>query len=356
LPPLIQFFINRILATFFTLLVITMVLYGLIMLTPPETRATLYMPRSNRVLTDEQYKRLIERIIREKHLRDPFPVQYYIWISSLVRGEWGFSPALNDKVLPNILRRSPVTAELTIYSLLLFIPLGLASGVLAGSRKGRGVDNTFRLGAFIGSSIPPFILALVLLSVFYIALRWFPPERLGIETGQLIRSPSFRSYTGLLTLDGLLNGRLNISLDALRHLVLPVITLSLVHWAMLGRVTRALVIEELEKEYITAGKAHGLTDRNLVWKHAFRNIMAPATASSALSAAALFTGVFVVEVIFNFKGVSEIAVKSLSQTPDAPAILGFAIYSVVVVLLVMLALDILQAVVDPRIREGFGSK
>jgi ABC-type dipeptide/oligopeptide/nickel transport system permease component len=356
MPPILSFIISRIMATLLTLIVITMVLYGFVMLTPPETRATLYMPNTNRFLTDEQYERLIELIIVRRHLRDPYPIQYAIWASELVQGRWGYSPALNEDVLPVMLRRSPVTAELTLYSLLVFIPLGLISGMTAGSRKGRGADHRFRLAAFIAGAMPPFILALLLLSVFYVGLHWFPPERLGIQNGLLVKSAEFRSYTGLLTLDGLLNGRLDISLDALRHLVLPVLTLSLVHWATLGRVTRAVSIEELEKEYILAGKARGISNQALVWKHAFRNTLAPSLTSSALSAAALFTGVFVVEVIFNFKGISEIAVSSINQTPDAPAVLGFAIYCVLVVLAIMLVLDILQAFIDPRIREGFTNR
>lgn len=356
MPHLLQFILNRILAAIITLFVITAVLYGLVMLTPPETRASLYMPNTKRAMTEEQMKRLIDRIIEDRHLRDPYPVQYAIWVSELVRGNWGYSPALRENVLPVMVRRSPVTAELTIYSLLVFIPLGIISGMIAGSKKGRGADHTFRLTAFIASSMPPFIMALVLLSIFYVTLHWFPPERLGIETGLYVKSAEFRMYTGLMTIDGFLNGRLDVSLDAFRHLVLPVITLSLVHWAMLGRVTRALTIEELQKEYITAGKARGLTNYSLLWTHTFRNITAPALASSALSAAALFTGVFVVEVIFNFKGISEVAVNSINQTPDAPAVLGFAVYSVLVVLVIMMVLDIIEAVVDPRLREGFKTK
>jgi len=356
LPPLLSFLFNRLMAFVITVLVITAVLYGFVMLTPPETRATLYMPNTRRAMTDEQYQHLIDLIIQKYHLRDPFPVQYAIWVNNLLHGNWGYSPALKENVLPVMLRRSPVTAELTIYSLLVFIPIGLATGMIAGSKKNRGADTRFRVSAFIATSIPPFILAIMLLSVFYVAVGWFPPERLGLQTGQFVKSAAFHTYTGLMTVDGLLNGRVDISLDALRHLVLPVLTLSLVHWATLGRVTRATAIEEFQKDYILAGKARGVSNHSLVWGHAFRNTLAPSLASSALSAAALFTGVFVVEVIYNFKGISEIAVNSINQTPDAPAVLGFAIYSILLVLVIMFLLDIVQALVDPRIREGFITK
>jgi ABC-type dipeptide/oligopeptide/nickel transport system permease component len=352
MPPMLRFLISRIFAALVTLLVITAVLYGIIMLTPAETRAELYMTKGNAHLSEEQYARLIEQIIKRHHLRDPFPVQYAYWIGSLIEGNWGYSPVLQDNVLNTLVRRSKVTAELTIYSLLFFIPLGLISGVIAGSKKDRGADHRFRTSAFIATSMPPFILALILISIFYVQLGWFPIERLSLQNDQFVKSEAFRTITGFITIDGLLNQRPDISLDAARHLVLPVITLSLVHWATLGRVTRATTIEELQKEYIVAGKARGISNRSLVWKHSFRNVMAPSVANSALSAAALFTGVFVIEVIFNLHGISQVVVSSISGAPDAPSALGYAIYSVLVVLMVMLILDILQAIVDPRIRQG----
>ncbi len=255
-------------------------------------------------------------------------------------------------MLTGILKRTPATAELTLYSILVFIPLGLISGVVAGSRQNRAPDHRFRITAFIATSLPPFILALFLLAIFYVGLYWFGPERTSISIGFVVKSPEFRQYTGLLTIDGLLNGRPDVSLDALRHLVLPVFTLAIAHWATLGRVTRATMIEEMQKEYVVAAKARGIPERRIVWRHTLRNAIAPALTSSLLSAASLLTGVFVVEIIYNFHGISEIAVRSMQMTPDAPAALGFAIYSVIVVLILMFVLDVIQSSLDPRVREG----
>jgi peptide/nickel transport system permease protein len=354
MPPLLRFTITRLISIPITLFIITLVLYGFVMLTPPEVRATLYYPDGFNPdrLTAERLKAYTESIINRRHLRDPFPVQYVLWVTNLARGDWGYSPVLKDKVLSALLRRTPVTAELTLYSVIFFIPLGLASGVLAGSKKGRLADHRFRLAAFVATSVPTFVLALVFLSVFYVLLHWFPPERVSIEVSQEIIADTFHQYTGLLTLDGILNGRVDISLDAARHLVLPVITLSLLHWATLGRVTRASIIEELQKDYVIAGRARGLSNAAVVWRHALRNSLTPALTSSALAAASLVTGVFIVEVIYNFKGVSDIIVNTIRDIPDAAAILGFAVYSVLIVLLIMLVLDVIQASLDPRVREG----
>jgi peptide/nickel transport system permease protein len=353
MPPLLRFIIYRILAIPFTLLVVTASLYAFVMLTPPEVRATLYLGAGINPdrLSEAQIRNLTEQAIEKHHLRDPFLVQYADWLVNLLKGEWGWSPYLNESVLPALIRRTPVTAELTIYTLLTFIPLGLVSGVIAGARKDQPADRRFRLAAYVATSLPVFILALVLLAVFYVSLRWFPPERLGLQLSQEIQAPAFIHFTGLLTIDGLLNGRPEISLDALRHLVLPVFTLCLLHWATLGRVMRAAMIGELGKEYAIAALARGYTRRRVVWVHAFRNALTPALTSSALSAASLFTGVFTVEAIFNFKGISSIILSTIG-VPDAPSTLGFATYSVLIVLLIMFILDIIQAVFDPRVREG----
>jgi len=352
MPPFIQFLIKRTLSALITLFITTAMLYATVMLTPAETRATLYMPRNfSPRMTEEQIQAMLERMIDKYHLNDPYPVQYFYWITNLVQGNWGYSPTMQQDVLSAIIQRAPVTAELTLYSILAFIPLGLVSGVIAGSRQNKWSDHGFRLSAFIATSLPPFILALVLMAVFYVDLYWFAPERTSSSISYLVTSDQFRTYTGLLTLDGLLNRRPDVSLDALRHLVMPVFTLAIAHWATLARVTRATMIEETHQDYVMAAKARGIPERRIVWRHTLRNAIAPALTSSLLSAASLVTGVFVVEIIFNFHGISAIAVSSMEFIPDAPAALGFAIYSVIVVLILMGILDLIQSSLDPRIRE-----
>jgi peptide/nickel transport system permease protein len=132
---------------------------------------------------------------------------------------------------------------------------------------------------------------------------------------------------------------------------MPVITLSLFHWATLSRVTRATVIGQRNKEYIVAARSRGVSERSLLWKHALRAIMAPSLTTMALSAANVVTSIFVVEIIFGLTGVSSIIVESMQSSPDAPAALGFAVYSVLMVVGLMFILDIVQAILDPRVRD-----
>ncbi|MBN1177862.1 MAG: ABC transporter permease [Anaerolineae bacterium] len=350
---LLKFVLRRLFLAAVTFVVITAALYGIMMLAPVEARAMMYVPPGDR----GNSMNLIQTIIREHRLDDPYPVQYARWLFNLLRGDWGWSPNLREGVLPALIRRTPVTAELTIYSVLLFIPLGLVSGVVAGWKRDRLADHGLRLLAFIGTSVPPFIMGLVLLAIFYVGLHWFPPGRISLAYGIDIRADSFRTITGLLTIDALLNSRPDIAFDALRHLALPVFSLSLAHWATLTRVTRTAIIEELDKDYVVAARGRGLSQALAVWRHALRNAMVPALNSSALSAAALVTGVFVIEVIFSLPGVSEPLTQSAQVyasffAPDVAVAMGFAVYGVLMVLPLMIVLDFLQAMVDPRIREG----
>jgi peptide/nickel transport system permease protein len=344
-----QFILRRLFYALVSLVVITMVLYAGVMLSPPEARARLYLPpgKGGERATEQK----INVIIRDYHLNDPYLVQYGYWVKSLLTSTWGYSPTLRDEVLPQLLRRTPDTLELAVYSLLLLIPMGLASGLVSGWKPGGVFDGVFRILAFLATSMPPFILSMILLSIFYLQLDWFAPGQLDVTTEIELTRSGFVEYTGALTIDCLLNGRFDILLTALRHLALPIFTLSIYHWATLGRITRSTVKTERGKEYIIAARARGVVEKDLIWRHALRAIFAPSLTIMAFSAANILTGVFVVEIIFGLTGISKIIVIAMNSYPDAPAALGFAVYSVIMVLGLMLVLDILQAAADPRVRE-----
>jgi len=349
MPPFLQFLIRRIFAMFVSLVVITLVLYAGVMLTPPEARARIYLPPGKG--GERASDAFVDSLIEKYHLDEPYLVQYGYWVRSLLTGEWGYSPTLRADVLPALLHRTPATLELSIFSLLLLIPLGLANGLVAGWRPNGWFDGLFRGAAFFGTSMPPFIFSMVLISIFYVQLGWLAPGRMDVTTDLLMTKIGFVDYTGFLTIDSLLNRRLDILLVALRHLAMPVFTLSMFHWATLGRVTRATILGQRNKEYIIAARARGVNEKTLLWKHALRAILAPSLTTMALSAASVVTGIFVVEIIFGLTGVSQVIVISMQSYPDAPAALGFAVYSVLMVVGLMFVLDVVQALLDPRVRD-----
>ena len=348
---LLQFFVRRLLTVVITLFIITAVIYAIVLMAPVESRAQLYLgKRLRNNLPEEILERHIQYIIEEHGLDDPYPVQYFRWVSELLRGNWGWSPVLRADVLDVLLKRTPATLELTLYSLLLFIPLGLFTGALAGWNRRRLSDHAFRLFAFVGTSIPPFILGLVFISVFYVGLHLFLPGYLSTDQSMAVRASEFKTFTGLLTVDGLLNGMPDVSGDAARHLAMPVVTLSVFHWATLGRVTRASIIEEANKGYVTAARARGLPRQRILWGHAVPNVLVPSLTTSALGAASLITGVYVIEAVFGWPGVSKLITNSMWY-PDVAMAAGFAVYSVLAVLAVMILLDIIQIFADPRLRQ-----
>ena len=218
--PFLKFLFRRLVFILVTLILITLLLYGIFMLAPPAARAMLYLSRGGR----GDSLQVIQEIIEMHNLDAPFLIQYWGWASRMLRGDWGWSPAMRSDVLSALLHRTPVTAELTLYSVLVFFSFGLLCGVRAAWKRGRFFDRSFRLVAFAATSIPPFILGLMLISIFYVGLNWFPIGRISRIYDLEVDSEEFKTYTGMLTVDGLLNGRLDISLDALRHLVLPVLT------------------------------------------------------------------------------------------------------------------------------------
>jgi len=355
MSPFARFLLLRLLLVPLTLLVVTATLMLMLTTVRPEVRALQYLPYSIQAqapeMTQEQLYQAAKDVIRRHHLEDPFPVQYAYWVVSLFTHDGGYSPTLKGNVFEALLRRMPVTGELALYSMLLFIPLGVVSGLRAGWRQGGPLDRRFRIVAYVASSLPPFIAALLLIGIFYVFLGWFPPGRLGIAMNQATFSPEFHTYTGLMTIDSLLNWRLDIFLDAVRHLVLPVVTLSLVYWATLGRIVRSTIIGEANKDYMTAARARGVPERHLLWRHGLRNVLSPALSSTALAAASLFTGVFMIEIIFDLKGVADLVVKASKSGLDVPSVMGFCVYSVSVVLVIMFVLDVLRAILDPRSRE-----
>jgi ABC-type dipeptide/oligopeptide/nickel transport system permease component len=346
--PLTIFVLRRLVSIPITLFIISIVIFAIIFVADPSERASLYLPPNTpSTLSPQRQQQLMDQLIAEHGLSDPFPIQYARWVGNLLRGDWGWSPLLQGPVLPALLRRSGVTLELTLYSLLFFLPLGLFSGVLAGWRAGTRRDLLFRASAFVAASLPPFILGMFLLSIFYVGLKWFPPGRTSIYTLSLSTS-DFVNYTGLLTIDGLLNGRLDVARDALRHLVLPVFVLSLFHWATVARITRTSIIEVKDQDYITAARARGIRPSSLLWHHSLRNALTPGLTNSSMAIASLVTGVFVIEVIFQLHGLSELALLGMQRTPDAALTLGFAVYTALLVLPFMFVLDIIRGVLDPR--------
>jgi peptide/nickel transport system permease protein len=246
----------------------------------------------------------------------------------------------------------PATVELAIFATPLIIFGGIFFGTKAAAHKDSYIDHATRVGAIIGWSLPTFWLGLVLLMIFYGFFRGlFPPERLSTAMNAIVHSTSFTRYTGINFLDGILNWQWGVTIDSLRHLVLPVITLTFINLAFIMRLMRSSMLEALGKGYVLTARAKGLPENTVINKHARRNAMIPVLTISGYLFASIVNGVVITESIFNYKGLGWWAWRA-ATTLDIPSILAFALFSAVLFVLTNLVVDLLYARFDPRVRLG----
>jgi peptide/nickel transport system permease protein len=315
------------------------------MLFPPEQRATLYV-RNIRQLSD------LPAIIEKYGLDRPFFAQYGTWINQVFHGNLGWSRALAMPVVEAIPHQLPATLELAIFAVPVIVLTGIFLGTKAATHKDRPLDHGTRVVAILGWSLPSFWLGLILLMIFYGLFRGFlPPLRLSTQIGIFVDSSAFIRYTHINTIDAILNLNGRVLLDALRHLILPVATLSVINIAFIMRLMRSSMLEALGKGYILTARAKGLAERVVVNKHARRNALIPVITVSGYLFAGLASGAVITETIFSFQGLGWWAWQSAVML-DIPSVLAFALFTAALFVVINLLVDILYTRVDPRVRLG----
>jgi dipeptide transport system permease protein len=313
----------------------------------PIQRAMLYV-RDARQLRD------LPAVIQLYGLDRPFVVQYGTWINQVFHGNLGYSKIVSMPVWNAIWHYLPATLEIAIFAAPLIILIGIFLGSIAAAHKDKPLDHVTRVVAILGWSLPLFWLGLILIMIFYGFFRGFlPPGRLSPQMDIVVSSAGFTRYTRINTIDAILNLNGPVLLDALRHLVLPVVTLSVTHMAFIMRLMRSSMLESLGKGYILTARAKGLDERIVVNKHARRNALIPVITVSGYLFAGLAGGAVITETIFNYKGIGWWAWQSAVNL-DISAVLGFALFSAVLFVLINLIVDILYTRVDPRVRLGGG--
>ena len=328
----------------FVMFGVTALLFGCLQFLSPEMRASLY-------IKDPRQLSQIESVIEKYGLRKPMPVQYALWLKEVAQGDLGYSETAKMPVAQAVTSFFPATFELTLVAFFPILIVGVYFGVLSAVYKDKFVDHATRFVAITGYSLPSFVLGLVLLMVFYGKLHWFPPGRYTLDTDMIVHAESFRAWTGLLTLDCLLNGQWKAFLDVLSHLVLPATTLLYISVALLLRITRSSMLEELSKDYVRTARAKGLPERVIIRKHALANALIPVVTLSSLLFIGLLGGVVITETVFDFPGIGRWGVQAAQQL-DVPGVLGSTMLAAFLFVMANLASDILYAVVDPRIRVG----
>jgi peptide/nickel transport system permease protein len=277
-------------------------------------------------------------------LDEPIPVQYWRYLTKLLRGDLGESLQTHEPVRQNLATFVPATAELAILATLVSILVGVSFGVVAAVRRNRATDQLLRVVSLAGISMPTFWIALVALYVFFFRLGWFPGgDRL--EPGVL--APPDK--TGMYTVDALLAAQWSTAWSALHHLILPALVLAAYNVGLLTRYTRTAVLEVLGNDYVRAARAKGLPESNVLVRHVLRAALPSVVTVIGLVFANVLTGTVLVETIFAWPGIGQYAYRS-AVTLDLPAIMGVSLFVAIVYISVNFVVDVLYGVIDPRIR------
>lgn len=297
----------------------------------------------------ENQARNLGAIIERYCLDCPWYVQYGNWLKQVSQGNMGYSRTSSEPVLTTLRKRFPPTLELSLFAFMPIIGVGIWLGTAAALNRDKLIDQVTRVLAIVGFSLPTFVLGIWLLVIFYGGLGILEPGRISTKFLIQIASGGFRHFTGLLTLDALLNGRLDIFWDALKHLILPVVTLAVISSAQIMRVMRSSLLDALSQDYVRTARAKGLQESIVNRKHARRNALIPVITLTGFVLIGLINGVIITETIFNFPGLGQWSAQAAVNL-DYAAILGFAVFTAVIVVLGNLVVDIMYGVIDPRIR------
>lgn len=275
-------------------------------------------------MTEEQ----IEDIKEEYELDGSMAQQYFRWMSHIMRGDLGTSIHQNRPVVDIIAERLPATLMLMgtalAFSLMIAIPLGLWAGL----RKNKRSDNIISLISYLGISIPPFWLAMIGIILFSLKLH-------------------------LLSSGGMHTVNVNTAADLLWHMILPAFVLSLNNMAIFTRYIRSNTISQLEEDYVQTAMAKGTGKRKILFRHVLKNCLLPIITLAGINIAGLVCGSFVVETIFSWPGIGRLAMDAVGNR-DFPLIMGYTMFSCIILIFGNLIADVLYAVADPRIRQGMG--
>jgi ABC-type dipeptide/oligopeptide/nickel transport system permease component len=288
----------------------------------------------------------VERIEQRFGLDEPLPVQYVAWLRGVFRGELGWSAVANAPVSNVFVQKLTATAELAVAASLIAIGLGISLGTFAARRRDRWPDQLTRVLAVSGASMPTFWFGIIMLIIFWAGFGWFPVGRSDTAIWASIGHP-----TGLYTVDAILAGSLEAFLDALWHLVLPAVVLGYTTTAIIARMMRSSLVEELGQDYVDAARAKGLPERIVVRRHARRNALIPTITVIGLTFGILVEGTVVVEIIFLWPGLGKWLADAVLQGDQATT-MAYVLFTAVLILVLNLIVDVLYAHFDRRVVLG----
>jgi dipeptide transport system permease protein len=282
-------------------------------------------------------------LIRQFGYDQPYIVQYLQYLANVFTGNFGNSISTKRPVLGEFLTLFPATLELAIVAMIIAVLIGVPAGIFAAVKRGSWFDQTTMGLALTGYSMPIFWWGLLLIIFFSGYLGWTPVSgRIGIQH-------FFKPITGFMLIDSLIAGRSGAFISAVRHLILPSIVLATIPLAVIARQTRSAMLEVLGEDYVRTARAKGLAPRRVVGLHAFRNAMIPVVTTIGLQVGTLMAGAILTETIFSWPGIGKWMIEAIGKR-DYPVVQGGLLLIALIVMAVNLIVDLLYAVINPRIR------
>jgi peptide/nickel transport system permease protein len=312
-----SFFLRRLLSAIPVMFIITFATFVLMQMLPGGPLAAY---ENNPEISQDD----IQRLRHEMGLDRPIPVQYWAWLKNFVRGDWGYSFVTKRPVLQEIWDRLPNTLYLTGFSLIVALIIAIPAGIISATRQYSIFDHITTTLTYIGRSMPVYYSGLLLIIIFSIWLRWFPSG-------------------GMHTL-----GKEFSIIDSLRHLFLPVLSLSTLIAAKYVRFLRTSMLEVIHQDYIRTAAAKGLRNRIIIFKHAFRNAAIPLVTVVAIDLPVLFAGALFTETVYSWPGMGRLFVDSAIRF-DYSIVMGIVAAIAFLVVLSNLIADVVYGILDPRI-------
>jgi ABC-type dipeptide/oligopeptide/nickel transport system permease component len=329
-------FLTRLLQLIPVLLGVSVIVFLMITLTPGDP--VQIMIGDQRVEPEE-----IARLRAELGLDRPLVERFFVFIGNALQGEFGQSFFHRRPVIDVIAERLPATIELAVVALVIAVATAIPLGILAAVRRGSWIDKAATVGSLLGVSLPGFWFAILLIMLFAVNLQLLP------VAGRIGYASEVSPVTGFLLIDTLLRGRPDAFLDALRHIILPAITLGLPMAAILMRVTRTSMLEVLRSDYITFAEAKGLKRSRVLYRHALKNALIPTVTVAAIEMGSLLGGSMIVETVFGWPGLGRLVVESIFMR-NYPLIQAAVLFYAVTYVLLNFVADLLYTQLNPRVR------
>jgi peptide/nickel transport system permease protein len=288
---------------------------------------------------------VVKQITHQLGYDKPLYQQYRDYVTDVAHGDLGTTITDRRQVSDIVLTNGAATLELTFFAMLVAIGVGVPVGLLAGRFRDTGIDVAGRLFGIVIYAMPAFFLGLLAQLFFGSYLNWLPTS----DRASPLTLATLETHTNLLVIDSIYDRNWEALQDVLKHLILPACTLGLVTGGIFIRLVRVNVIRTLKDDYIEAARARGISERSVVYHHAFRNALVPVITVVGLQVAILFSGALLTETTFNWPGIGHELIFYI-QNRDYAAVQGIIVVFALVVVFVSVLIDFVNAFIDPRIR------